>query len=64
MKSKCFYCKHKFKTIDIIVVCDSCNNKFCLKHSTKHSHCCKVNDKNIHKNLIKKNNPKVNNKTI
>lgn len=64
MKSKCFYCKHKFKTIDVVVTCNSCNYNFCLKHSTKHSHNCKVINKEIHKKLIEKNNPKVINSKI
>ena len=59
MKFKCYYCKHKFKMVDVFVTCDSCSHNFCLKHSTKHSHNCKVINKDKHKKIIEKNNPKV-----
>ena len=54
---KCKYCKKKLNLINFKC---KCNNYYCIKHQLPHNHNCQFDYKKESKNLILKNNPKIN----
>ena len=53
---RCYTCRKRLPLISF--TCD-CNHIFCISHKAPHSHDCPHNKKDIVKQNIHKNNPKV-----
>lgn len=60
-KEKCHKCNKKLLLIHFTC---KCNNKFCIKHQSAHSHNCSYDIKKEKKDEIKKNNPKIESKMV
>ena len=61
-KIKTLRCKQCNKKIPLINFRCKCNHLFCIKHLNPHTHNCTFDNISLKKEILKKDNPKVNNK--
>ena len=68
---ECFICNRKLKLVEQMIGTCKCGNMYCKKHRTpsmntddKNYHFCSFDHKNDNKNMIRQNNPVVENKFI